>query len=207
MLILDNVSLSHEKNKILTNINLYCMQWMITILHWCNGSWKSTILNAIIWNHDIDWWKIIYWVHSNSWDKNYFWYMPQNNLLFEHLSCYENIILTISDLDIIWMHSKIKEIIDKFSLNHILNNYPHQISLWQKQLISFIRAILIDSEYIILDEPTSALEYKNIEIMKEILLNEKEKGKTILIISHDTIFSQNIWDKKYKINEWKIIKK
>lgn len=207
MIILDNVSLSYENNNLLSDINLYCMQWQITILHWCNGSWKSTILSAIIWNHIIDSWKIIYKNKEKSWISRYFWYMPQDNLLFEHLTCYENIIVSISHTDIIELHSKMKSLIDIFWLNNILNNYPHQVSLGQKQLFSFIRAILIDSDYIILDEPTSALESKNIYIMKNILIWEKEKNKTILIISHDTIFSHSIWDKMYQISEWKIIKK
>jgi polar amino acid transport system ATP-binding protein len=82
-----------------------------------------------------------------------------------------------------------------------MNNYPHEISLGQKQLIAFIRTILIDSQYLLLDEPTSALNIENINKVKNIILELKKLNKTVLIISHDKYFSESISDKNYYISD------
>jgi len=217
MIILDNISVEYNNRIILKNVNMYCMAWQITILEWPNGWWKSSVFKIIVWNNKKYSWKVIFNETDNIFDVNYyknnsfnnriFWYLPQNNLLFEHLTCYENIEILFQWS---WYKYKVKELnyyLKYFKLEKIMNNYPHEISLGQKQLIAFIRTILIDSQYLLLDEPTSALNIENINKVKNIILELKKLNKTVLIISHDKYFSESISDKNYYISDWSIIKK
>lgn len=211
MIILDNVSIKYGSHLLLNSIDIYCMSWEITILQWPNWSWKTSVLKSIMFNNIIHKWKIVLAWKNNSWNiytnKEMFWYLPQDNLLFEHLSCYENIKLPFLNY---WNNCKSDQInyyLNYFDLDNIKNKFPHEISLWQKQLIAFIRTILIDSPYLLLDEPSSALDLNNIAKIKKVLWDVKKQNKTIVIISHDIWFIDKLWDKSYYIWWWVVKKK
>ena len=54
-----------------------------------------------------------------------------------------------------------------------------------KARLNFVKALLHDPEIIFLDEPTSGLDPTNNRIMKDLILEQKEKGKTILLTTHN----------------------
>jgi len=82
---------------------------------------------------------------------------------------YENAILWLEDLNIRdWWTKKIEE-----------------LSKGMQQLIQFIVAILHKPEFIILDEPFSGLDPINSNIIKQKILQLKEKGSTIVLSTHD----------------------
>lgn len=58
-------------------------------------------------------------------------------------------------------------------------------SLGMKQRLGIAQAIMEDPELLLLDEPTNALDSDAVESMRDLLLNLKSKGKTIIVASHD----------------------
>ncbi|MCY9512495.1 ATP-binding cassette domain-containing protein [Paenibacillus larvae] len=58
-------------------------------------------------------------------------------------------------------------------------------SLGMKQRLGIAQAIMEDPELLLLDEPTNALDSDAVESMRDLLLNLKNKGKTIIVASHD----------------------
>lgn len=54
-----------------------------------------------------------------------------------------------------------------------------------KARLNFIKALLHDPQLLFLDEPTSGLDPANSRLMKDIILTEKSKGKTILLTTHN----------------------
>ncbi len=54
-----------------------------------------------------------------------------------------------------------------------------------KSRLNFIKALLHDPHLLFLDEPTSGLDPTNSRMMKDIILAEKAKGKTILLTTHN----------------------
>lgn len=62
-----------------------------------------------------------------------------------------------------------------------------------------------DPDLILLDEPTNALDSKGIEDIRKILEIEREKGKLILIASHDKEELQYLADEIFTIEKGKII--
>lgn len=51
--------------------------------------------------------------------------------------------------------------------------------------LNFIKALLHDPAILFLDEPTSGLDPTNSQIMKDLILEEKKRGKTILLTTHN----------------------
>lgn len=74
-----------------------------------------------------------------------------------------------------------------------------------KQRLRIAQAIMENQKIIILDEPTNGLDELGIEDIRKIIIKEKEKGKLILIASHNKEDLSILCDKIYKIDKGKII--
>ena len=66
-----------------------------------------------------------------------------------------------------------------------LDKRVEKYSKGMKMRLNFVRALMHDPELIFLDEPTSGLDPVNARILKNIILEEKQKGKTILLTTHN----------------------
>lgn len=92
----------------------------------------------------------------------------------------------------------IKETILKVGLNPDDKRKVKKYSLGMKQRLGIAQAIMEDPDLLILDEPTNALDQDGYEIFRKIVSEKKERGKTILLTSHDkeelTILSDIIFE-------------
>lgn len=64
-----------------------------------------------------------------------------------------------------------------------------------KSRLNFIKALLHDPDILFLDEPTSGLDPSNSRIMKDIILMEKQKGKTIILTTHNMTDAAELCDR------------
>ncbi len=64
-----------------------------------------------------------------------------------------------------------------------------------KSRLSFLRALINDPEILFLDEPTSGLDPANARLMKNIILEEKAKGKTVILTTHNMQDAQELCDR------------
>ena len=77
-----------------------------------------------------------------------------------------------------------QELVDLFGLNEFLNKKLGNLSGGTKQKVNLVLTFMFDSELIILDEPTTGLDPIALIHLKDLIRNEKAKGKTILITTH-----------------------
>ena len=61
--------------------------------------------------------------------------------------------------------------------------------------LNFIKALVHDPDILFLDEPTSGLDPTNNRLMKDIILAEKKRGKTIIITTHNMFDATELCDK------------
>ena len=87
-----------------------------------------------------------------------------------------------------------QELIDLFGLNEFLNKKLGNLSGGTKQKVNLVLTFMFDSELIILDEPTTGLDPIALIHLKELIKQEKEKGKTILITTHIMSFVDEMAD-------------
>ena len=80
---------------------------------------------------------------------------------------------------------KVNEILELLKLsNEILNKSPYEISGGQKRFVALASILVNSPKVLLLDEPTAGLDLENKKIFFEILNNLKNKGVTIIQISH-----------------------
>ncbi len=87
-----------------------------------------------------------------------------------------------------------QELIDLFGLESFLKKKLGNLSGGTKQKVNLVLTFMFDSELIILDEPTTGLDPIALIHLKELILQEKEKGKTILITTHIMSFVDEMAD-------------
>ena len=79
----------------------------------------------------------------------------------------------------------IDELLEMVGLEHDADKRVADYSKGMKSRLNFIKALLHDPHFLFLDEPTSGLDPTNSRMMKDIILAEKAKGKTILLTTHN----------------------
>ncbi|HGP3672354.1 ABC transporter ATP-binding protein [Bacillus cereus group sp. MYBK245-2] len=96
--------------------------------------------------------------------------------------------------------------IDTVGLNKLDKRKYKRYSLGMKQRLGIAQALMEKPKLLLLDEPTNALDSKGIQLVLELLKNEKEKGTTIILASHDeTILSNPIIDRIICVSEGRLV--
>lgn len=85
-------------------------------------------------------------------------------------------------------------LIEIFGLEPFLKQKLGNLSGGTRQKVNLVLTFMFNSEIIILDEPTTGLDPISLLRLKELIKDEKEKGKTILITSHIMSFVEEISD-------------
>lgn len=91
-------------------------------------------------------------------------------------------------------NTKDQALIELFRLQPFLNKRLVNLSGGTKQKVNLVLTFMFDSPLVILDEPTSGLDPISHLRLKELIFEEKKKGKTILVTSHILSFVEEISD-------------
>ncbi|MGL5713524.1 MAG: ABC transporter ATP-binding protein [Paraclostridium sp.] len=192
---LENLNKSFGNNTILKNINLSIKNGEIVAILGRSGSGKSTLLNILggltsadSGNYSIDG-KILNLDSLKELEnlrKDKISFILQNYALIKDLNVYENINLGIKyskNKNI--SQNKIDDILKKLNILDKKYKLPKYLSGGECQRVAIARAMLRDSEILLADEPSGALDECNESIIMDIFLELAHKGKTILLVTHN----------------------
>lgn len=101
--------------------------------------------------------------------------------------------------------SEIKEMITKVGLDPEDKRKFKKYSLGMKQRLGIAQALMEEPELLILDEPLNALDSGGIDLVKNLLIEMREKNKLILIASHDKEVLELLSDEIFTIENGKIV--
>ncbi len=78
-----------------------------------------------------------------------------------------------------------KKMLQRVGLAHRMNDRAGIFSKGMRQRLAVARALIHDPRLLLLDEPFSSLDQKGVDILSQILTEERSKGCSILIVTHD----------------------
>lgn len=110
--------------------------------------------------------------------------------LIDTLTVYENIALALSMREAPegGTERKIYEIAEKLDILSVLDKYPYEISGGQRQRCACARAVIVEPDLILADEPTGALDSGSARQLLDIFtMLCREYGVTILMVTHDVL--------------------
>lgn len=176
----------------------------VVVIQGDSGSGKSTLLEMIgmilkpdkvdgfklfLDNNDLD---IAKWINNNDINQlaniraQYLGFMLQTGGLLPFLKIYDNILLPIKLLQKNVDNSRLEYLIDKLGISHLLNKYPKQLSIGERQRASFIRSIIHKPALLLADEPTSALDPYNANLLFDLIIEQaKQDNIAAIIVTHD----------------------
>lgn len=204
MVTIENLHKKFGKNQVLNGVDLTISEGGIFAILGPNGSGKTTLIKSVLGMVIPDKGSITVLsenIKKNSAYRHKIDYLPQianfpSNLLVKEL------INMIKDLR--KPTNEDEHLIKRFQLEPFLDKKLGTLSGGTKQKVNLVLTFMFDSPIVILDEPTSGLDPISLIKLKELIRDEKAKGKTILISSHIMNFVEEVADEIVFILEGKI---
>lgn len=197
---LENVFKTYDLGKIkleiLKNISLEIEEGDFNVIVGSSGSGKSTLLNLIscldvptkgkIFLDGED-------VSNFSQDKlavtrsKKIGFVFQKFNLLNHLTAFENVFLptVFSGMKPEKAEKEAVSYLEMMGLKSRMNHKPNELSGGENQRVAIARALVNSPEIIVTDEPTGNLDSKTGETIMKILTGLNEKGKTVIMVTHD----------------------
>ena len=207
MLELRNINKAFGGKQILTNFSLSIPEKQILAIVGPSGGGKTTLLRMLAGLETIDSGEIYYNGESLAIDelekRNLLGFVFQDFQLFPHLSVLDN--LTLSPIKTMSMEKEVAEkkargLLEQLGLAGHADAFPFSLSGGQKQRVALARAMMINPEIIGYDEPTSALDPELRLEVEKLILQNKERGITQIVVTHDLQFAENIADQILKVD-------
>jgi ABC-type nitrate/sulfonate/bicarbonate transport system ATPase subunit len=145
-----------------------------------SGCGKSTLLKTIAQTHR----PISGEVIRN--DNNQIYMMHQRYTNFDWLSCLDNVLIAERDkrkrkqsVD------RAKEVLQQVGLGDYLDRYPKELSGGMQQRLALARVLFVKPQYLLMDEPLSALDDATREKMQQLIMDiHNETCNTIIMVTH-----------------------
>lgn len=184
ILVFDNIYMSYydlkKETKVLNNLSFKIKEEGIYALIGPSGCGKSTILNLVA--------GIIKPSSGTIKKPSNIGYMFQRDNLLEWLSVLENVTIglkinkTLTKEKIIYA----KQLLEKYGLKDFIDSYPDELSGGMRQRVALIRAIILNPDLLLLDEPFSALDSQTrLEVSNDIYNILKDLKISTIIVTHD----------------------
>jgi heme exporter protein A len=180
---IDNLTITIGLKTVFKSMSFSIYEGESVLLTGENGSGKSTLLKAIFGGQDK---KQIHWNKKSERDRVS--YLGHELGLYTSLTLEENLeyFSRISKKPI--SKTKLIGITERFGLEKRVKDPVHTYSEGMKRKAGVIRALLVDAELLLMDEPFNGLDSNSVGILFNLLM-EVGKSTTFIIVSHD---AQNI---------------
>jgi len=217
MIVIEDLHKWFGDHHVLKGINLKIEKGKITVILGRSGCGKTVLVKHIIGLLKPDRGKIYIdgvEITSLSWRKmkevvKKFGMLFQNSALFDSMTVEENVAFPLREhtrLPESEIKKRVREKLEVVGLKDVENYYPSELSGGMKKRVGLARAMALDPEYIIFDEPTTGVDpptaYSIDMLMKE---TQRRFNLTFIVITHDISSTFRIADKIAMMEDGKII--
>ncbi len=187
MIELKNITKSFKLEELYSDLSLTIPKGQFVTILGPNGCGKSTLFNLLT-NIDTEFSGNVVIKKNGKPLYKTISYMQQKDLLLPWLSVLKNIILggTIQKLDKKELLKKADYYLELLGILHLKNKFPSNLSGGEKQKVSLIRTLILETEILLLDEPFSAIDYNTrLELQATIFKYAEKNNTTVILVTHD----------------------
>lgn len=206
MLEIQNLTKKYGKYLAVDHVNFTVPDGQVGILLGPNGAGKSTIIKSIAGLLRYEGGVGIARMNARSMEaKRIFAYVPELPAMFDALTVREHIeyIRRAYRSDI--TEEEVETLLRRFEMEDKQNKLGNELSKGMMQKVSICCALAIKPKVILLDEPMVGLDPAAIKELKQVVLELREAGVTILISTHMLEMVRDLWDVMFVMEKGKIL--
>ena len=199
MIDVSNVTISFEEENqthvILDDVSLNIEKGEFICLLGPSGCGKSTLLELIAGLIPIETGSLLYPACNKTPSIGY---MLQKDHLLEHRTIYKNIILGLEIQHRLTEKNLeyVQKLMRQYGIADFASSYPRELSGGMRQRAALIRTLALKPEFLLLDEPFSALDYQTrLDVSDDIAKIIRQSGVTTLLVTHDLSEAISIADR------------
>jgi polar amino acid transport system ATP-binding protein len=206
---------SFDDLEVLRGIDLDVADHEVVCLIGASGSGKSTLLRCINLLEDVDAGRI--WIEGMEITavdvdvdaiRRRIGIVFQSFNLFPHMTVLRNV--TLAPREVLGMSSadanaRARELLERFGLVDKTAEYPDRLSGGQQQRVAIVRALAMQTDIVLLDEVTSALDPVLVAEVLDAIRELAEQGMTMVIATHEMGFARDVANRVAFLNEGSIV--
>lgn len=206
MLEIQNLTKKYGKTLAVDHVNFVVPDGQVGILLGPNGAGKSTIIKSIAGLLRYEGGVGIQQMPSRSMEaKRIFAYVPEIPAMFEALTVREHIEYIRRAYNSTITDAEVEALLERFELLDKQDKLGNELSKGMMQKVSICCALAIKPKVILLDEPMVGLDPAAIKELKQVVLELKETGVTVLISTHMLEMVKDLWDVMFVMEKGRII--
>lgn len=206
MLEIQNLCKSYGEYLAVDHVTFMVPSGKVGILLGPNGAGKSTIIKSIAGLLRFEGGIGIQGMSSRTMEaKKVFAYVPEIPAMFDALTVREHIEYIRRAYGSLITDEEVEVLLRRFELDDKQDKLGNELSKGMMQKVSICCALALKPQVILLDEPMVGLDPKAIKELKEVVLELRDAGCTILISTHMLEMVKEIWDIMYVMEKGKLI--
>ena len=199
----DSVSKSFGEFTAVSDLSLTVRAGRVFGLLGPNGAGKTTTIRMIVNITAPDTGNVLLFGRKiDSQLQNRIGYLPEERGLYRRMKVVDQLrfFAELKDVRGKQIESKIDQWLERVKLTEWKQKRSMELSKGMQQKIQFITSVLHDPDLLILDEPFSGLDPVNVELLKDIVLELKRAGKTIIFSTHQMEVAEKLCDDVCLVN-------